>query len=109
MRLKETAPWIAPLQVSSLQAIVKTAAHGVVTCELPIEKKYKRQPSEGRVIATVFWDRKGVILLDFLDLRKTINSECYITTLTELPNFQSQSREENLSLSTQLTPGLISV
>ena len=98
MRLKETAPWIASLQVSSLQAIVKTAAHGVVTCELPIEKKYKRQPSEGRVIGTVFWDRKGVILLDFLDLRKTINSECYITTLIKLKILASRVRPEKKAI-----------
>ena len=29
-------------------------------------KKLKTQPSAGKVIATVFWDAKGVIMLDFL-------------------------------------------
>ena len=29
-------------------------------------KKFKTQPSAGKVIATVFWDAKGVIILDFL-------------------------------------------
>ena len=29
-------------------------------------KKFKTQPSAGKVMATVFWDAKGVIMLDFL-------------------------------------------
>ena len=28
-------------------------------------KKFKRQPSAGKVMATVFWDAKGIIMLDF--------------------------------------------
>ena len=28
-------------------------------------KKFKTQPSAGKVMATVFWDAKGVIMLDF--------------------------------------------
>ena len=31
----------------------------------PRPKKFKTQPSAGKVMATVFWDTKGVILLDF--------------------------------------------
>ena len=30
--------------------------------------KFKTQPSTGKVMATVFWDAKGVITLDFLNL-----------------------------------------
>ena len=32
----------------------------------PRPKKYKTQPSAGKVMATVFWDANGVIILDFL-------------------------------------------
>ena len=31
----------------------------------PRPKKLKTQPSAGKVMATVFWDAKGVIMLDF--------------------------------------------
>ena len=31
----------------------------------PRPKKFKTQPSAGKVMATVFWDLKGVIMLDF--------------------------------------------
>ena len=30
----------------------------------PRPKKFKTQPSAGKVMATVFWDAKGVIMLD---------------------------------------------
>ena len=29
-------------------------------------RKFKTQPSAGKVMATVFWDAQGVIMLDFL-------------------------------------------
>ena len=32
----------------------------------PRPKKFKTQPSAGNVMATVFWDAQGVIMLDFL-------------------------------------------
>ena len=38
----------------------------------PKPKKFKTQPSAGKVMATVFWDAKGVIMLDFLPKRSTI-------------------------------------
>jgi hypothetical protein len=59
---------------------MKKTVHGVATFEFPI----KTQPSAGKVMCNVFWDRKGVILLDFLEPRQTINSDHYITMLTKL-------------------------
>ena len=38
----------------------------------PRPKKFKRQPFAGKVMATVFWDAKGVLMLDFLPKRSTI-------------------------------------
>jgi hypothetical protein len=32
----------------------------------PSKKKFKMLPSAGKMKCTVFWDRKGVILLDFI-------------------------------------------
>ena len=43
-------------------------------------KKFKTQPSAGKVIATVFWDAKGVIMLDFLPIREVQLLECTIQT-----------------------------
>ena len=44
-------------------------------------KKFKRQPSAGKVMATVFWDAQGVILLDFLAKKSTITDAYYADLL----------------------------
>jgi hypothetical protein len=36
------------------------------------------------VMASMFWDEKGVILLDFLELGNTVNADHYIATLNKL-------------------------
>ena len=41
----------------------------------PRPKKFKTQPSAGKVMATVIWDAKGVIMLDFLPKRSTITMQ----------------------------------
>ena len=40
--------------------------------EGPRPKKFKMQPSAGKVMATVIWEEKGVIMLNFLPKRNTI-------------------------------------
>ena len=50
----------------------------------PRPKKFKMQPSAGKVMATVFWDAKGVIMLDFLPKRSTITGVYYTNLLDQL-------------------------
>ena len=44
----------------------KAQSHQWVGPGSPRLKKFKMQPSAGKVMATVFWDAQGVIMLDFL-------------------------------------------
>ena len=44
-------------------------------------KKFKTQPSAGKVTATVFWDAQGVIMLDFLAKKSTITGVYYANLL----------------------------
>ena len=60
----------------------------------PSKKRFKTLPSVGKVMCNVFWDRKGVILLDFLEPGQTINSDHYIATLTKLKARISRVRPE---------------
>ena len=50
----------------------------------PRPKKFKTQPSAGKVMATVFWDAKGVIMLDVLPKRSTITGVYYANLLDQL-------------------------
>ena len=47
----------------------------------PRPKKFKTQPSAGKVMATVFWDAQGVIMLDFLAKKSTITGASYANLL----------------------------
>ena len=47
----------------------------------PWPKKFKTQPSAGKVMATVFWDAQGIIMLDFLAKKSTITGAYYANLL----------------------------
>lgn len=38
----------------------------------------------GKVTCAVFWDRKGMVRLDFLEPGQTVSSDRYVTTLPNL-------------------------
>ena len=50
----------------------------------PRPKKFQTQPSAGKVMAKVFWDAKGVIMLDVLPKRSTITGVYYANLLDQL-------------------------
>jgi len=50
----------------------------------PKPRKFKRTESAGKVMATAFWDRKGVLLVDFMAHGTTINADRYCETLKKL-------------------------
>ncbi|WP_432643791.1 hypothetical protein, partial [Citrobacter youngae] len=66
----------------------------VSQCVNSPSKKFKSQSSAGKVMCTVFWDRRGVILLDFLECGLTIDSDHYIMTLTDPKACTSRIRSE---------------
>ena len=50
----------------------------------PLPKKFKTQPSAGRVMATVFWDAQDLIMLDFLAKKSTTTGAYYAKLLDQL-------------------------
>ncbi|KAJ4436885.1 hypothetical protein ANN_17017 [Periplaneta americana] len=48
---------------------------------LPRKKKFKQIMSTCKIMCTVFWDRKGVLLIEFMPRGETINRETYCQTL----------------------------
>ena len=63
----------------------------------PRLKKLKTQPSAGKVMATVFWDAKGIIMLDFLPKRSTITGVYYANLLDQLRTAIREKRRGKLS------------
>ena len=60
-------------------------------------KKFKTQPSAGKVMATVFWNTKGVIMLDFLPKRSIITGVYYANLLDQLRTAIREKRRGKLS------------
>lgn len=50
----------------------------------PSAKKFKTTISAKKIMASVFWDRKGIILVEFLPQGETINAQRYCETLKKL-------------------------
>jgi len=61
----------------------------------PKPRKFKRTQSAGKVMATVFWDRKGVLLVDFMARGTTINADRYCETLKKTQTGDSEPEKRN--------------
>ena len=60
-------------------------------------KKFKTQPSAGKVMATVFWNTKCFIMLDFLPKRSTITGAYYANLLDRLRTAVHHKRRGKIS------------
>jgi len=58
--------------------------------------KAKSERSRGKVMATVFWDAEGILLVDFLESKKTITSAYYECVLRKLSKKISEKRPGKL-------------
>ena len=63
----------------------------------PRPKKLKTQPSAGKVMTTVFWDAKGVIMFEFLAKKSTITNAYYANLLDQLRTVIHKKRRGKLS------------
>lgn len=52
----------------------------------------KRAKSAGKVMASVFWDIHGILLIDYLPPKETINSDYYVNLLDKLDEAIKQKR-----------------
>lgn len=62
----------------------------------PRPRKFRRQKSAGKVLATFFWDCKGIVMIDFLEKGSTINSEYYSFLLIKVKEKLKQKRPGKL-------------
>ena len=58
---------------------------------------FKTQPSACKEMVTIFWDAKGVIMLDFLPKRSTITGVYYANLLDQLRTAILEKRRGKLS------------
>ncbi|GFT18052.1 histone-lysine N-methyltransferase SETMAR [Trichonephila clavipes] len=63
----------------------------------PRKVKFKQTISAQKIMCTVFWDRKGVLLVDFLTRGDTINAAAYCATSQKLRRAIQNKRRGMLS------------
>ena len=54
------------------------------TQESPTPKEFLVQQSAGKIMATVFWDSEGVLLLEFMPHKTTVTGDTYASTMVAL-------------------------
>lgn len=61
-----------------------TVSHKWTARDEPNSKRGKTQQSAGKVIASLFWDARGIICIDYLEKRKNTNANYYLALLDRL-------------------------
>ncbi|KAJ8728788.1 hypothetical protein PYW07_006484 [Mythimna separata] len=60
-------------------------------------KKFKVTPSAGKLMATVFWDSKGILLIEYTKKGQSITAASYATTLRNLKEAIKEKRRGKLT------------
>jgi histone-lysine N-methyltransferase SETMAR len=63
----------------------------------PKKPKFKQTISTLKIMCSVFWDRQGVLLVEFLPKSTTINAACYYETLVKLRRAIQNTRRSMLT------------
>lgn len=71
--------WIHHYTPESNQQSAQWFAHGESR-----EQRPRTQQSAGKVLASVFWDAHGILLIDYLETKKTITGQYYANLLDRL-------------------------
>jgi len=63
----------------------------------PRPKKFRVQKSAGNVLASIFWDQDGFVLIDYLPKGQTINAEYYSSLMVQLKDILKEKRAGNFT------------
>ena len=63
----------------------------------PTPIKIRVEKSAGKVMATVFWDEEGLLLLEFMPQKTIITGQTYANTITALREAIKEERRGKLS------------
>jgi len=50
------------------------------------------QKSVGKVLASIFWDQDGILLIDYLPKDQTISAKYYLSLLVQLKDILKEKR-----------------
>jgi len=63
----------------------------------PPPKKFRMQKSAGKVLASVFWDQDGILLIGYLPKGQNFNADYYSSLLVHLNDIFKEKRRGNFT------------
>jgi len=63
----------------------------------PRPQKFRVQKSAGKVLASIFWDQDGIILIYYFPKGQTINTEYYSSLLVQLKDILKEKRRGKIT------------
>ena len=63
----------------------------------PRPKKSRVQKSAGKVLASIFWDQDGILLINYLPKGQTINAEYYSSLLVQFTDILKEKRRGKIT------------
>ena len=70
--------------------------------DFPTPNKFRVEKPAGKVTETVFWDEKGLLILEFMPQKTTITGQTYANTITALREAIKEKRCGKVSASVLL-------
>jgi len=84
-------PWTKPGYITMTRRQSNNQWSGGIAAQ-PCSKKFLVQQSARKVLASIFWDQDGVLLIDYLPKGQTINAEYYSSLLVQLKDILKEKR-----------------
>jgi hypothetical protein len=63
----------------------------------PRPKNFRVQKSSGKVLASIFLDQDGILLMDYLPNGQTINAQYYLSLLVQLKDILKEKRRRTFT------------
>ena len=63
----------------------------------PRPTKFRVSKSAEKVLASIFWDQDGILLIDYLPKGRTINMEYYLSLLVQLKDILKEKRRRKVT------------
>jgi len=79
--------WLHPYDPKTKQQFMECRHRGS-----PRPKKFRVQKSAGKVLASIFWDQDGILLIHYLPKGQIINAEYYSSLLVQLKDILKEKR-----------------
>jgi len=88
---RDWRPWVKPGYITMTRRQSNYQWSGGIA-DHPRPKKLRVQKSARKVLASIFWDQDGILLIDYLPKGQTINAEYHSSLLVQSKDMLKEKR-----------------